>query len=165
MNAAVLTISDRSSRGEREDRSGPKLERILRDAGYDVVDRRIIPDDRAAIVRRLRFCVLRRCALVVTTGGTGFAPRDVTPEATLEVIERRADGLVELMRSSSASSTAHAWLSRAVAGIAARTVIVDLPGTPSGATECLTAILPGLRHALALLLEDPAAEQGHQSGG
>jgi molybdenum cofactor synthesis domain-containing protein len=159
----ILTVSDRSSRGERPDASGPALAEAVLAEGWQILRRDIVPDE----LERLKD-VLKAWAdsgemdLVLTTGGTGFSPRDVTPEATLAVIERTAPGLAEAMRAASLRVTPHAMLSRAAAGIRRRTLIVNLPGSPKGAVENLGVILPVLPHAVQLLQEDPTAEAGHQ---
>ncbi|MEW6567076.1 MAG: MogA/MoaB family molybdenum cofactor biosynthesis protein [Chloroflexota bacterium] len=163
MKARVLTVSDRSTRGEREDKSGPELARLLVENGWQVEATAIVPDDRAQIE-----CVLSEWAdggetdLILTTGGTGFAPRDVTPEATSAVIERPAPGLAEAMRAAGLRLTPHAMLSRGVAGIRKRTLIVNLPGSPQAARQGLEVILPALPHAVALLADQPGAEAGHK---
>lgn len=153
LTAAVLTVSDRCSRGEAEDGSGPAVVELLeRLIGARVVVRAVVSDDRPAIVAVLRAWVAMVPApgLIVTTGGTGFSPRDVTPEAAEEVIERRADGLMELARSASAAAAPAAYLSRGVAGIAGVSVIITLPGSPRGAAEQLAAVAPLLTHASRL---------------
>lgn len=156
-NVAILTVSDRSARGEREDLSGPALALASERAGFTVAVREIVPDDRDAIERRLRsFADSGRVQLVLTTGGTGVGPRDVTPEATLAVVERRVPGLAEAMRAKSLAVTPHAVLSRAEAGVRGCCLIVNLPGSPDGAVECFHVIAPALDHAIQLLAgEDP----------
>lgn len=162
IRAAILTVSDRSARGERPDASGPALVALVQAQGWQVVTTSIVPDDRSLIEGILvQWCDTPGTDLILTTGGTGFAPRDVTPEATLAVIERGAPGLAEAMRAESLKVTAHAMLSRAAAGIRGRTLIVNLPGSPKAAVENLHTILPVLPHAVELLREDPESEKGH----
>ena len=162
MKIVVLTISDRSARGEREDRSGPLLQKIAQKQGWQVVASDIVPDEQIEIEKRLSaWCDGGEIDLILTTGGTGFAGRDRTPEATLNIVERLAPGLVEAMRMRSLSKTPHAMLSRAVAGIRKRTLIVNLPGSPKAVEENFAVIIPALPHAIQLLREDPEAEQGH----
>ncbi|MCX7805266.1 MAG: molybdopterin-binding protein [Planctomycetota bacterium] len=151
-SAAILVVSDRSSRGEREDISGPALARAVEAAGFRVVRREIVPDERPAIEDALRSMADSGSVhLLLTSGGTGVGPRDVTPEATLAVIERRVPGLAEAMRARSIGKTPHAMLSRAEAGIRGRCLIVNLPGSPKGAVECFETIAPALGHAMELL--------------
>ena len=158
----ILTLSDRSSRGEREDVSGPALADLVRAQGWLVVEQAILPDDENIIRAGLiSWADSGRFDIILTTGGTGFAPRDVTPEATRAVIQREAPGLAEAMRSDSLKKTAHAMLSRAVAGIRGRTLIINLPGSPKGAVENLQTALPVLPHAIQLLSEDPNSEASH----
>jgi molybdopterin adenylyltransferase len=172
MRVGILTVSDRSFRGEREDLSGPALVSAIREGwiagtqedrtGSLAVETAIVPDERQQIAAQLiEWCDRQQLDLVLTTGGTGFAPRDVTPEATQSVLDRHAPGLAEAIRSASLRITAHAMLSRGVAGIRKRTLIVNLPGSPGGAVEGLAVILPVLPHAVELLRGDAAAETHH----
>ncbi len=164
VRVGVLTVSDRSARGEREDLGGPAVaEAVVKGlAGAVVVERAVVPDDRPLIAATLqRWADELGLDLILTTGGTGFAPRDVTPEATLDVVERLAPGLAEAMRAASLRITPHAMLSRVAAGIRGRTLIVNLPGSPKGAVENLAVILPVLPHAIELLREAPEAERHH----
>jgi len=154
--AGVLTISDRCAAGEAEDVSGQVLEDALREAGYEVVRRAIVPDERALIAGWLRDAC-DTCDLILTTGGTGFAPRDVTPEATREVLEREAPGIAELLRLEGLKKTPFAALSRGVAGIRGRTLIINLPGSPRAVREGLEVLLPLLPHAIELILEQPTS--------
>jgi molybdopterin adenylyltransferase len=154
--AAVITISDSASRGEREDKSGPAVIDELEKLGAKIAAREILADDLAAISQRLRELADEGVVnLICTTGGTGFAPRDTTPEATRAVIEREAPGLAELMRTRSLEKTPLAPLSRAVCGIRGHTLIVNLPGSTRGAVQNLAAIRAVLPHAIALLSESP----------
>jgi len=151
---AILTVSDRCAQGEVEDRSGPALaDRVTRDLPGDVVRTACVPDEVGAISALLRQWALDdpRPHLLLTTGGTGFAVRDVTPEATLAVLERRAPGLQECIRAQGAEATPFAYLSRGEAGTLAGTLIVNLPGSPKGAMESFEAVLPLLPHALRLM--------------
>ena len=149
--ALVLTISDSAAAGKREDLSGPEVRRILTEAGFDVRGIEVLPDDRAAIELRLRHSSESGLDLIVTTGGTGLSPRDVTPEATLAVIDREVPGLAELMRMEGIKRTPRAVLSRAVSGIRGATLIINLPGSVKGVRECLGAIRPVLGHAIETL--------------
>jgi molybdenum cofactor synthesis domain-containing protein len=150
--AVVLTISDSSSRGEREDKSGPAVVAELEKLGSQIAATEVIPDGREIVASRLKHYADRGdINLICTTGGTGFAPRDLTPEATRDVIDREAPGLAELMRLRSLDSTPLAPLSRAVCGIRGGTLIVNLPGSTRGAIENLTAIRSTLPHAIGLL--------------
>lgn len=149
--AAVLTVSDRSSRGERPDEAGPLTVSLLETAGYRVVETALVPDEQPDIETAL-IRLAGRAALVVTTGGTGFSPRDVTPEATLAVCERMTPGIPEAMRAASLAITPRAMLSRAAAGIRGGTLIINLPGSPKAARENLEAVLPTLEHGLKMLL-------------
>lgn len=165
--AAVITVSDRGAAGERADASGPALVALLGERGYDVVRTAIVPDERAEIERELRECVAADVALVLTTGGTGFSPRDVTPEATLAVCERLAPGIPEAMRAESMRITPHGCLSREVAGICAGTLIVNLPGSPKAAVENVGAVIGPIGHGLKMLRggqADCAAEAAAAGG-
>lgn len=150
--AAVITVSDKGYAGLREDLSGPLIAELLEQNGFDVVGRDIVPDEKDQIVAALRNRIGQAIALIVTTGGTGFAPRDVTPEATLEVCQRRADGIAEAMRIKSLALTDRAMTSRAVCGIADRSVILNLPGSPKACRENLGFVLSPLRHGIDALL-------------
>ena len=154
--AAVVTLSDKGARGEREDLSGAECVRMLEEVGIPVADTRIIPDERLEIERTLIALAAQGLDLVVTTGGTGVSPRDVTPEATLAVIDRTLPGMAEAMRLASMKVTPHAMISRAVAGVRGRSLIVNLPGSPRGATQNLSAVLPALRHAIGKIQGDSA---------
>jgi len=160
----ILTISDRSARGERPDMSGPALESAVVGQGWLVIRQKILPDDLLAIRDTLISWSDRGdLDVILTTGGTGFSPRDVTPEATISAVERQAPGLAEAMRNASLQITPHAMLSRAAAGIRKHTIIINLPGSPKAATENLTVITPILPHAVSLVQEDPGAEKGHHN--
>lgn len=154
---AVLTVSDRSFRGERPDAGGPLVAQLLRDAGFAVVHTAIVPDEQPEIEAALRqLADGGTVQLIVTTGGTGFAPRDVTPEATLAVCDRLTPGIPEAMRYASMQVTNRAMLSRAQAGIRKGTLILNLPGSPKAARENLEAVLPALAHGLEMLSGRPA---------
>lgn len=158
----ILTLSDRSAKGERADTSGPALADLIRAAGWSVAKQAILPDDESAIRAALiEWADGGEVDIILTTGGTGFAPRDVTPEATRKVIDREAPGLAEAMRADSLKKTPHAMLSRAVAGIRGRTLIINLPGSPKGAVENLQTVQPVLPHAVQLLTDDPNSEKSH----
>jgi molybdenum cofactor synthesis domain-containing protein len=158
----ILTLSDRSSRGERADSSGPELARLIQAQGWSVAKQEVLPDDESAIRDTLiNWSDNGEVDILLTTGGTGFSPRDVTPEATRAVIERDAPGLAEAMRAASLAITPHAMLSRIVTGIRKRTLIINLPGSPKGAVENLEIIIPVLPHAVQLLRDDPISESTH----
>ncbi|MCZ2289008.1 MAG: MogA/MoaB family molybdenum cofactor biosynthesis protein, partial [Anaerolineales bacterium] len=151
----ILTVSDRAARGERADLSGPALADFVRARGWNVSRADVVPDDRVQIASTLTdWCVRGDLDILLTAGGTGFAPRDVTPEATGDVIEREAPGLAEAIRAESLKVTPHAMLSRGRAGIRGRTLIINLPGSPKGAVESLLAVAEALEHAVQLLRED-----------
>ena len=155
--AAVLTVSDRSFRGERPDTGGPLVADLLETGGYEVVRQDIVPDEQPEIEAMLKAIAdSGEVQLLVTTGGTGFAPRDVTPEATLAVCDRLTPGIPEAMRYASLQITPQAMLSRAQAGIRKGTLIVNLPGSPKAAKENLEAVLPALSHGLEMLSGKPA---------
>ncbi|MGZ9235234.1 MAG: MogA/MoaB family molybdenum cofactor biosynthesis protein [Anaerolineales bacterium] len=162
MRFGILTLSDRSSRGERADSSGPALAAFIQSEGWSVAKHAILPDDESAIREILiSWSDSGEMDVILTTGGTGFSPRDVTPEATRSVIEREAPGLAEAMRAASLKVTPHAMLSRIVTGIRGRTLIINLPGSPKGAVENLQVITAVLPHAVQLLKEDPFSESTH----
>lgn len=152
ITAAVLTVSDRSSQGQREDKSGPVIRELLQSIGSEIEEYRIVPDERDIIAQNLRDLSDNiGVDLIVTTGGTGLTPRDVTPEATLEVIDKRIPGFAEAMRAESIKITPHGMLSRAVSGLRGRTLIINLPGSPKAVRETLSVVLPALPHAVELI--------------
>ena len=163
IRAGILTSSDRSASGERPDLSGEGLRQAALAQGWQVVRQAILPDEFALLRQELTaWADSGEIDIILTTGGTGFAPRDIIPEATQAVIERSAPGLAEAMRAASLKITPHAMLSRAIAGIRKQTLIINLPGSPKGALESLEAILPVLPHAVQLLRDAPEAEAGHK---
>ena len=158
----ILTVSDRSSRDERPDLSGPVLVEIVQAQGWDVVETLVVPDDLDVLRDTLiLWADSSDMDVILTTGGTGFSPRDITPEATRFVVDKLAPGLTEVMRAVSLQVTPHAMLSRAIAGIRGPVLIINLPGSPKAARENLQVILPVLGHAVQLLKEDEEAEAGH----
>lgn len=164
MKVGVLTISDRGAAGAYEDKSGPLIVQILqaRLPEWAVSHQAVIPDEFETIVDTLIQWCSDHVNLILTTGGTGFAPRDITPEATRHVIEREAAGIAEALRAESLKITRHAMLSRAVAGIRGQTLIVNMPGSPKAVRENLEVLLPVLPHALALLMDKPNTENQHR---
>ena len=157
MKAAVLTVSDGVAAGERDDESGDLLAELLAAEGYEV-ERRLVSDDRAAIADAV-VELAEDAALVLTTGGTGLGPRDVTPEATAEVVERPAPGIAEAIRADSIARTPHGLLSRGIAGVRDRTLVVNLPGSPGGCRDGFAVLQPALRHALELLAGEQTAHR------
>ncbi len=147
IKAAVLTLSDKGSEGKREDTSGPAIEKMLKKIDAEVVNYDILPDEKALIKKKL-ISLCRKSDLILTTGGTGLSPRDVTPEATLEVITQEIPGIAEVMRSEGLKKTPHSMLSRAVAGVRNKTLIINLPGSPKAVKENLAAIIKAIPHAV-----------------
>ena len=163
MHVGILTVSDRASRGEYEDKAGPLIVTILRErTNWQVARQMVVADEVEKIAAALRAWCDDGIHLILTTGGTGFAPRDVTPEATKAVIERETPGIAEALRAESLKLTRHAMLSRGVAGIRGRTLIVNFPGNPRAVKESLDILLPVLPHALDLLTQAPHTESQHR---
>jgi len=155
IRAAVITVSDKGSAGQREDKSGPEVEALLKAIGIEVSHRTIVPDEIEQIRNIIvDFADHLKIDLIVTTGGTGVTPRDVTPDATLGVIDKEVPGMAEAMRRESHKITPHALISRAVAGIRGQTLILNLPGSPKGVRENLAVVLPALRHAIEKIKGD-----------
>jgi molybdopterin adenylyltransferase len=155
ISAGVITVSDKGSRGEREDKSGLEIVNALESVGIHVCYTLIIPDEVPLITQALKECAdSKQLDLIFTTGGTGVSPRDVTPDATLQVIDKEVPGMAEAMRRESAAITPHAMISRAVAGIRGRSLIINLPGSPRGVRENLAVVLPALRHAVEKIKGD-----------
>lgn len=157
--AAVITVSDKGFRGEREDTSGPALCEMLRSQGWQIIHTAVVPDEKDLICRELTDCTdHRQATLVLTTGGTGFSPRDITPEATLSVVERVCPGIPEAMRAESMKITPHGCLSRETAGIRGRTLIINLPGSKKASCENLSAVLKPIRHGVEMLQSAGSAD-------
>lgn len=161
-SAAVITVSDKASRGERIDTSGPAVKQILEKAGFEVVYTAVVPDEKEQISAELIRCAdAKGVSLVMTTGGTGFSPRDVTPEATLAVIERETRGIPEAMRWASLQITPRGCLSRSAAGIRGSTLIVNLPGSEKAAKENLLAVIDAIGHGLEMLASPGSTDHSH----
>ena len=157
--AAVITISDKGARGARVDTSGPNLCEILKEKGFDVVYTNIIPDEMEQIKAELIRCAdEKKIALVLTTGGTGFSPRDITPEATMQVVERPTPGIPEAMRAESMRITPRGCLSRSAAGIRGRTLIINLPGSKKASEENILAVIDPVEHGLQMLMSEGSAD-------
>jgi molybdopterin adenylyltransferase len=155
IKAGVITVSDKGSRGEREDKSGVEIVKALESQGIQVSHTRIIPDEEDLIrLALIEYADINQLDLILTTGGTGVSPRDVTPDATLQVVDKDVPGMAEAMRRESAMITPHAMISRAVAGIRGRSLIINLPGSPRGVRENLAVVLPALRHAVEKIKGD-----------
>ncbi len=160
--AAVITVSDKGARGERKDTSGPAVRAMLEEAGFEVVYTNIIPDEMEQIKAELIQCAdERKIALVMTTGGTGFSQRDITPEATLAVIERETRGIPEAMRWASLQITPRGCLSRSAAGIRGKTLIVNLPGSEKAARENLAAVIDPIGHGMEMLFSEGSSDHHH----
>jgi molybdenum cofactor synthesis domain-containing protein len=160
MNVAILTVSDRSAAGDRDDVSGLLIKERIEAQGWQVLFYSVVPDEESEIEKFLiQWCDSGEVDLILTTGGTGFSPRDITPESTRSVIERDVPGIPEVLRQEGLKKTAHAMLSRAVAGIRGKTLIINLPGNPKAVKESLPVLLPVLPHAIKLLTGDPDAHE------
>jgi molybdopterin adenylyltransferase len=153
--AGVLTMSDKGSRGERVDESGELASRMLKDEGFEITEYKIVPDKVDDIVSVIKeWCDIKKISLIVTSGGTGLSPTDVTPQAMLKVLDFEVPGMAEAMRAESLKKPPHAMISRAMAGVRGITLIVNLPGSPKGVKENLAVVLPALKHALSKLSGD-----------
>jgi molybdopterin adenylyltransferase len=153
--AGVLTMSDKGSRGERVDESGKLAGRMLEDDGFEIAEYKIVPDRVEDIISAVKeWCDIKKISLIVTSGGTGLSPSDVTPQAMLKVLDFEVPGMAEAMRAESLKKTPHAMISRAMAGVRGRTLIINLPGSPKGVKENLAVVLPALKHALSKLSGD-----------
>lgn len=162
ISASVLTISDRSYNGIRQDLSGPKIIELLTRNNFEIVNYGIVPDEISMIANKLTEWIdQEKSMLIFTTGGTGFAPRDNTPEATKKIIEKETPGISEFIRNKSIEKTPHAILSRGVSGISKKTLIINLPGSPKAACESIEFILNIIPHAIALINDDPNSEKNH----
>ncbi|MDO9085815.1 MAG: MogA/MoaB family molybdenum cofactor biosynthesis protein [Anaerolineaceae bacterium] len=161
ITVAILTVSDRAHRGERFDKSGPALSELLESNDFIIVDYKIVPDETEEITFVLSTWVEEKIPLIFTTGGTGFSPRDITPEATLSLIDKETPGISEFLRYKSFQITPHASLSRGVSGIKGNSLIINLPGSPKAAKECVEFLLPVLPHAIELMLQSPGSEENH----
>ena len=162
LTASVLTISDRSYKGIRQDESGPKIIELLTRNDFEIVNYEIVPDEISMITKKLSEWIDQgKSRLVFTSGGTGFAPRDNTPEATKKIIEKETPGISEYIRNRSIEKTPHAILSRGVSGISKKTLIINLPGSPKAACESIEFILNIIPHAIALIIDDPNSENNH----
>ncbi len=162
ISASVLTISDRSYNGIRQDASGPKIIDLLTGNNFEIVNYEIVPDEISMIANKLSEWIdQEKSMLIFTTGGTGFAPRDNTPEATRKIIEKETPGISEFIRNKSIEKTPHAILSRGVSGISNKTLIINLPGSPKAACESIEFILNIIPHAIALIYDDPNSEKNH----
>ncbi len=154
-SAGIITVSDKGSQGKRQDLSGPAIAEMLAEAGIEIKQTLIIPDEVEQIQKTIiQFADVEKLDVILTTGGTGVSPRDLTPDATLKVIDKEVPGMAEAMRLASMKITPHAMISRAVAGIRGRCLIINLPGSPKGARENLTAVLPALQHAIEKIKGD-----------
>lgn len=155
--AGVLTMSDKGSRGERVDESGALAGSMLKDEGFDITEYKIVPDKVDDIVSAIKeWCDIKNLSLIVTSGGTGLSPTDITPQAMSKILDFEVPGMAEAMRAESLKKTPHAMISRAMAGVRGSTLIVNLPGSPRGVKENLAVVLPALKHAISKLSGDPA---------
>ena len=161
ISVAILTVSDRSHKGERSDKSGPTIIEFLTTNSFLIADYQIVPDEINQIINIINKWVELEIQIIFTSGGTGFAPRDITPEATLSIIEKETPGISEYLRFKSIQITPHAMLSRGVSGIKNKSLIINLPGSPKAAKECVEFLLPVLPHAIELVINSPDSEFNH----
>lgn len=155
ITAGIITVSDKGSRGEREDISGKEIRKLLEGISIKIIDYAVIPDEKDIVINKLvEYSDTKKLDLIVTTGGTGVSPRDVTPDATLEVIEKEVPGMSEAMRRESTALTPHGMISRAVTGVRKNSLIINLPGSPKGVRENLAVVLPALKHAIEKIKGD-----------